>query len=326
MSRQTNLEKEPSVSCGFYDSLNGDRRYYASQMSRIFDGIIKDGIFASIGTCLVVTEGSENTVIVGEGKCWFDHTFTENDAPLPIDCGNSHPSLDRIDAIVVRTDSSESMRDNFIEFVQGTAASNPVKPTMTHTKYENWYPLCYITRKAGSTSIRQADIENAVGFETPFVTAILETLDPDQLLLQWQDELDRFVKQEEDKMSVFAEQFGIWVADQQASILAWHKDLKYEMSGDVALNLQFQIDKEEVERILISGFVDGVKTLSEDGSVITSVDSKGRKLVKKFSEDFLTTTTEFTDEYGGYIAKMIKTISKDGKEINTEILSSNIES
>ena len=33
-----------SVTYGFYNSLNGDRRYDANQMSAIFDGLIIDGV------------------------------------------------------------------------------------------------------------------------------------------------------------------------------------------------------------------------------------------------------------------------------------------
>ncbi len=34
-----------SVTFGFYNSVNGDRKYDAIQMSSIFDGIIRDGVF-----------------------------------------------------------------------------------------------------------------------------------------------------------------------------------------------------------------------------------------------------------------------------------------
>lgn len=43
-----------SVSSGFFNSLNGDRKYNAAQMSAIFDGLIIDGVFASIGTAFAV--------------------------------------------------------------------------------------------------------------------------------------------------------------------------------------------------------------------------------------------------------------------------------
>lgn len=42
-----------SVTFGFYNSKEGDRRYDAIQMSSIFDGIIQDGILQHVGTAMV---------------------------------------------------------------------------------------------------------------------------------------------------------------------------------------------------------------------------------------------------------------------------------
>lgn len=42
---------------GFYDSLNGDRRYSTSQMSEIFDGIIQDGVYSNVGEALMTIPG-----------------------------------------------------------------------------------------------------------------------------------------------------------------------------------------------------------------------------------------------------------------------------
>ena len=38
-----------SLTFGFYNSLNNDRSYDAVDISRIFDGIINDGVYLSIG-------------------------------------------------------------------------------------------------------------------------------------------------------------------------------------------------------------------------------------------------------------------------------------
>ena len=43
-----------SVTYGFYNSKNQDRRYDAIQMSSIFDGIIRDGILQHVGTAMMV--------------------------------------------------------------------------------------------------------------------------------------------------------------------------------------------------------------------------------------------------------------------------------
>ena len=41
-----------SVTYGFYNSIKGDRKYNALEMSSIFDGIIVDGVYMSIGDAL----------------------------------------------------------------------------------------------------------------------------------------------------------------------------------------------------------------------------------------------------------------------------------
>ena len=43
---------------GFFNSLNGDRKYTAEQLSSIFDGLITDGVFDSIGDILATVPGS----------------------------------------------------------------------------------------------------------------------------------------------------------------------------------------------------------------------------------------------------------------------------
>lgn len=49
-----------SVTYGFYNSLNGDRKYNAEQVSSLFDGLIIDGVFASIGTAFAVKATTES--------------------------------------------------------------------------------------------------------------------------------------------------------------------------------------------------------------------------------------------------------------------------
>lgn len=72
-----------SVTYGFYNSKNKDRRYDAIQMSSIFDGIIRDGILQHVGTAMMVKESTGMMVNVGIGRAWFNHTWTLNDA-LPV--------------------------------------------------------------------------------------------------------------------------------------------------------------------------------------------------------------------------------------------------
>ena len=331
-----------SVSSGFFNSLNGDRKYNAAQMSAIFDGLIIDGVFASIGTAFAVKAAGGLTVNVGVGKAWFDHTWTVNDSILPMTAPEAEVLLDRIDAVVLEVNGMESVRENIIKFVKGNPSSAPSRPTLTNEGNVHQYPLCYIYRKYGTAVINQADITPMVGTEsTPFVTGILQTVSLDELLGKWQDELDRFtdarsqevddwIAQEEsdfttwfDKMKADLQQeqtvLDQWIASEQADFLSWYNQMKDQLSGDVAGNLQLEIDKEEVKRILLVGFDDGTKEFSDDGTVITSTSSDGRTLTKTFSDGFLTMTNVLKSAAGAEVARAVKTFDSDGKLISTVV-------
>lgn len=331
-----------SVSSGFFNSLNGDRKYNAAQMSAIFDGLIIDGVFASIGTAFAVKAAGGLTVNVGIGKAWFDHTWTVNDSILPMTAPEAEVLLDRIDAVVLEVNGMESVRNNTIKFVKGNPSSAPSRPTLTNEGNVHQYPLCYIYRKYGTAVINQADITSMVGTEsTPFVTGILQTISLDELLGKWQDELDRFtdarskevddwIAQEEsdftawfNKMKADLQQeqtvLDQWIASEQADFLAWYNQMKDQLSGDVAGNLQLEIDKEEVKRILLVGFEDGTKEFSDDGTVITSTASDGRTLTKTFSDGFLTMTNVLKSAAGAEVARAVKTFDSDGKLISTVV-------
>ena len=331
-----------SVSSGFFNSLNGDRKYNAAQMSAIFDGLIIDGVFASIGTAFAVKAAGGLTVNVGIGKAWFDHTWTVNDSILPMTAPEAEVLLDRIDAVVLEVNRTESVRENTIKFIKGNPSSAPSRPTLTNEGNVHQYPLCYIYRKYGTAVINQADITPMVGTEsTPFVTGILQTISLDELLGKWQDELDRFtdarsqevddwIAQEEsdftawfNKMKADLQQeqtvLDQWIASEQADFLAWYNHMKDQLSGDVAGNLQLEIDKEEVKRILLVGFEDGTKEFSDDGTVITSTASDGRTLTKTFSDGFLTMTNVLKSAAGAEVARAVKTFDSDGKLISTVV-------
>lgn len=331
-----------SVSSGFFNSLNGDRKYNAAQISAIFDGLIIDGVFASIGTAFAVNAAGGLTVNVGIGKAWFDHTWTVNDSILPMTAPEAEVLLDRIDAVVLEVNGTESVRENTIKFVKGNPSSAPSRPTLTNEGNVHQYPLCYIYRKYGTAVINQADITPMVGTEsTPFVTGILQTISLDELLGKWQDELDRFtddrsqevddwIAQEESDFTTWFNEMKAdlqqeqtvldqWIASEQADFLAWYNQMKDQLSGDVAGNLQLEIDKEEVKRILLVGFEDGTKEFSDDGTVITSTASDGRTLTKTFSDGFLTMTNVLKSAAGAEVARAVKTFDSDGKLISTAV-------
>lgn len=213
-----------SFASGFFNSVDHDRLYDATDISRLFDGLIRDGIFASIGDCLVVKQSNQMNVTVGTGRAWFNHTWSYNDALYPVTIPPSEILMDRIDAVVLEINSVESVRANSIKLIKGTPSSTPTKPALTNTKEVHQYPLAYVTVGKEVTSIRQADIENCVGTSAcPFVTGILEVISIEQLIPQWKDILNRFVEEN-------TANFNTWMNGEKQDYQAWLTAAKKEIT------------------------------------------------------------------------------------------------
>lgn len=213
-----------SFASGFFNSVDHDRLYDATDISRLFDGLIRDGIFASIGDCLVVKQSNQMNVTVGTGRAWFNHTWSYNDALYPVTIPPSEILMDRIDAVVLEINSVESVRANSIKLIKGTPSSTPAKPALTNTKEVHQYPLAYVTVGKEVTSIRQADIENCVGTSVcPFVTGILEVISIEQLIPQWKDILNRFVEEN-------TANFNTWMNGEKQNYQAWLTAAKKEIT------------------------------------------------------------------------------------------------
>lgn len=213
-----------SFASGFFNSVDHDRLYDATDISRLFDGLIRDGIFASIGDCLVVKQSNQMNVTVGTGRAWFNHTWSYNDALYPVTIPPSEILMDRIDAVVLEINSVESVRANSIKLIKGTPSSTPAKPALTNTKEIHQYPLAYVTVGKEVTSIRQADIENCVGTSVcPFVTGILEVISIEQLIPQWKDILNRFIEEN-------TANFNTWMNGEKQDYQAWLTAAKKEIT------------------------------------------------------------------------------------------------
>ena len=271
-----------AITYGFYNSINKDRLYDATQFSQIFDGVINDGVYMSVLNHFTVRENSGMTVIVGGGRAWFNHTWTYNDSDYQLLIDDAEIAAKRIDAIVLKVNTQDAGRVNTIEVIKGVpAATDPQKPTFPDGSGIYYHPLAYVNLNAGVTTITSAMIENCIGVDprTPFVTGIIETVSAEELLTQWDAEwtdwnnehrqayLDWVAQQESDMETWTATQqqayldwvaeqeqayedwveaeegaYDAWVANQQSLFLAWLDRMKGQLSEDAAGHLQLEID------------------------------------------------------------------------------------
>ena len=139
---------------GFYNSQNGDRVYDADQFSSFLDGIVYDGVYEAVGDKFFVSsiEDEALTIQVGPGRAWLMHTWSLNDTNCYLTATAALDVYDRIDAVVLEVD--KEIRENSIKIIEGTPSDSvPSRPVLKNEYNIRQYPLAYIYREHGTTTI-----------------------------------------------------------------------------------------------------------------------------------------------------------------------------
>lgn len=185
-----------SLTYGFYDSLNGDRKYNARQLASIFDGVISDGVFATYGGHFLVSAVSGMSIKVASGRAWLNHTWTLNDVDYPLTIDTAEVVTNRIDTVIIEVDESQDKRQNQIKILKGSDADTPSAPTLTNNSTLHQYALADIYVGAGVTEITTANITNRIGTGTlPWVTGLIDMIDVTELTAQWNAQVNALLDQ-----------------------------------------------------------------------------------------------------------------------------------
>lgn len=141
------------IKSGFFNSMNGDRKYDASRFAEYFASFIGNGVFPD---SLQVISNNNMTVTVKSGKAWINGYIMINDADYILNINAADGVLNRIDRIVLRFDVVD--REIRLEVKQGTFAGTPVAPALQRDS--DVYELCLadISVVAGAINISQGNI------------------------------------------------------------------------------------------------------------------------------------------------------------------------
>ena len=197
-----------AITFGFYNALytsNGYDRYYQSgEMSKLFDGVVIDGVYLATKNDdptkeqFKVSADTENmNVTVAPGRAWFLGTYTISDTDKVLTVETADPTNPRIDAVVIEVNTQITEynvdplteRFNDIKIVKGAAAATPSKPEMVHDDGIDQFPIAYITVEAGITAIKPYNIDYVVGRETPYFAWVGERLSVAELYSKWESDL-----------------------------------------------------------------------------------------------------------------------------------------
>ncbi len=180
-----------SITYGFFNGSNGDRKYNADQMSEYFDGLVSNGVYENVGGALQVLASQNMEVNVQTGRAIINSKWVKNDAVLTLEIAQSHPTLNRYTAVVARLDIPNRLIE--ITTKDGTPASEPLKPTMQNDSLAVELCLAYILVKAGATSISQVYIEDMRSSNLcGWVTGLIDQVDTSTLFLQWQTAYEEY--------------------------------------------------------------------------------------------------------------------------------------
>ena len=207
-------------SYGFYNSVNGDRLYNAQQMSELFEGLITDGIYESVGNKLAVQVNNGMTIQINTGRGWFGGHWVKNDSLHLLTLEASDVLLNRYCAVCVRTNKSESVRSSTPYLKYSDFATTPVKPSMERTETVKEYCLAYIYIPAGSSAITAANIEDTRGNNNlcGWVTGVIDQVDTTTLWEQYKAQWQQF-------MSEADAENDTWQAEQRAAFTEWYNGL-----------------------------------------------------------------------------------------------------
>ncbi len=145
---------------GFFNALVNagvyDRKYNANDYSDNLAVIISNGVLRSTNDDLKVT-ASGLLLTVGVGRGWIKGHYFNNTTAYTLPAVLPPTGGSRIDNVVLRFDNTITVRSISIEYVTGTAATNPVAPALTRN--DNIYELCLaqITVQANANTVSVKD-------------------------------------------------------------------------------------------------------------------------------------------------------------------------
>lgn len=178
-----------AVQFGYYNSVNGDRKYNADDMSKYFTGLIGKGVLQNYAGKFEVLENDGMSVIISPGKAYFsDGKYIENTTDYVMNIDASDVILNRIDRIVLQNNKNEEARSATIVYKKGEPATEATAPELINTDDIQELSLATIKVDKLTETITQAEITNTIPDSSVcgYVTGLIDQVDTTDLYRQYQ--------------------------------------------------------------------------------------------------------------------------------------------
>ena len=216
---------------------NGDREYNDSDFAEFYASLFTTGVFLNVGTALKVSQSPAlgMRVNIGAGSAIINGRTYYNTEAMALDIPVASNLQDRTDSVVIRLDLGQRT----VEMMYKQSDVSVVRDALT---YE--LQLATITVPKNASNVSNANItdkrpdELVCGYASPFEKVNVSGLEQKyQQMLQdiLDDALSTSDKNKSDQQDVMQRN--------QSLFQEWFNKLDKQLSGDVATNLQKQINK-----------------------------------------------------------------------------------
>lgn len=218
----------------FFTSLNGDRKYKATDWAAYFANFIGNGVFPNPSSALRVSTNGDMTVSLSPGYAFINGYAYTNTDNLTLTIGPADAVLSRIDRVILRCDFVN--REITAKVKAGVFNSNPVPPNLQRDVDAYELALCDIKIEPGIMNILQSKITDQV-LNTELcgiVTQTVQTIDTTELFRK----LDAFIEERgTDVLHWIDQSTGKW----EKEFTAWFDMIKGLLNEDVAGQLANRI-------------------------------------------------------------------------------------
>jgi len=286
-----------AIRSGFFNSINGDRKYGAERFAEYFASFIGNGVFPNPSNGLQVMANNDMTVTVKAGRAWINGYILINDDDYTLTLEPADGVLSRIDRIVVRYDIAD--REIRLEVKKGTFASSPVAPTLQRDADAYELALADIYISAGTTSITQANITD-LRLSTEYcgiVHGVVDQVDTEVLFQDYQAWIAQKKQQYDTDISQWTQQkqeeFQNWYTAKQQEMYdvqaqleqawnAWFQTIQNALDGDTAGNLYNEIQdvRKDIGKRNLPNNADHYNSVAQWSDILIPDEARGKALLE----------------------------------------------
>ena len=292
----------------FFNSVDGDRKYQASDYAEYFNSLITNGVFPNPSTNLQVLSNNDMTVTLSAGRAWINGYIYINDSDLIAPVEVADGVLKRIDRVVIRFDTIG--RAIYADIKKGVFASNPVAPTLQRDADLWELGIADISIVNGATSITQANITD-LRLNTDLCGYVNSLIQADTTAI-----FNQYEAWYTSKQNAYDGDFTSWTNEKQSAYDLWYSTTTTTEQGQIDdMQTQFQTDFDTWFNAM-----KGQLTTDAAGNLQTQIDTlEGTgwttETVKGNADAIVTTNTNVTNLSDSVDASLAETVQQTKADI-----------